>query len=125
MDLQAGTICLIAFPFTDEAKAKSRPAMIAAVDNPVFMSISGGDGKLAGMNVKFLQITSKKDPGIFNVVVEQGSEDSQGTGLRADSTIRCWNISTIHRGLIKSTLGQASGALLQKVRDKLRARLEL
>ena len=125
MDVQPGTICLIKYPFTDQAVAKLRPALVAEADNPIFLALTDSPAGLAGMNVNFIQITSSKDPGLYNIVLDTGDPCLGGTGLVPGSTIRCWNINTIHKGLIERTLGKVSPALLSQVQEKLRARLRL
>ena len=125
MEIEAGIICLVEFPFTDQAASKLRPALVAGVDNPLFLAVTDGVCSPAGMNVSFLQITSREDPGVYNVIVDPSLPGNDITGLRKISTIRCWNINTIHRGFIKMAIGRLPEPIMKEVKDKLRERLGL
>ena len=125
MPLAPGTICLITYPFTDEASSKLRPALVADADNPTFLALTDGPSSPALNNINFIQIVGHEEPGAYNIIVNPAEPAYQGTGLRTVSTIRCWNINTIHAGLISRHLGHVSNDLMTQVKEKLRLRLSL
>jgi len=125
MNPYAGMICLVKYPFTDKASAKLRPALVAGADNPIFLALGGGSSDQAGMNVNFIKITSDEEPGLYNIIVDPARPEYACTGLPKVSTVCCWNINTIHRGLIERELGKAPDDLMEQVKEKLRLRLQL
>lgn len=125
MSIRAGSICLVKYPFTDQAVAKLRPVLVAEVQNPTFLAITDGADSPAGNHLNLLQITSQNTPGLYNIVVDPSKPEFAGTGLVKTSTIMCWNINTIHKVHIERTLGEAPELLMQEVRERLKDLLSL
>lgn len=125
MPLCAGSICLIEYPFTDKAVAKLRPVLVAEPLSGTFLALTDGEGSPASQHAVFIPITSKIIPGPYNIVIEQSSPYFQFTGLNKPSTILCWNINTIHKAFIKHEIGCVPVPLMEQVRERLRALLNL
>jgi len=125
MPIRPGTICLIDYPFTDKAASKLRPALVTDFDNPIFLAVTDGTSAAALHNINFLQIVGHEDLGNYNIVVDPAKSIYKNTGLKVTSTIRCWNINTIHSGLVVRELGSVPENLMKQVKKKLRLRLGL
>ena len=125
MALGPGTICLIEFPFTEQAATgKVRPALVIEPLSGIYLAVSEGD-RSTQQHAIFLPITSKISPGQYNIVVDPTSPGFGSTGLLVPSTILCWKIYTIPKLLMSRTLGIAPEALLADVRNRLRVLLSL
>lgn len=118
--LNRGDVCLLEYPFTDRSAAKLRPALILQPFGRLFLELTGAGGSLKGADAIFVQITSKIREGEFNIILKRDNPWFASTGLRADSTIQCWNINTISKALVKRTIGKACPELMTRVDEKVR-----
>jgi hypothetical protein len=100
--------------------------MVIGAENPILIIREDGGTKLAGLNINFIQITTTIELGIYDIVVDPILPKYKSTGLQKKSMIRCWNIVTIHRGILNpQVIGYAGDELELEVKEKLRARLSL
>lgn len=97
-----GDVVLIAFPFTNFAKAKKRPALILfdSEDNDLIIC----------------RITSQISNTKYDVPVLQW----QDCGLLSPSWIRLHKIATLEKTIINSTLGKLKGKDLKLVQETIR-----
>jgi len=124
MPLTAGSICVISFPFTDKAAAKLRPALIVEPLGGFYLALTELESGATKYAV-FLPITSKPVKGIYNITVDESSPYLAETGLKAPSTILCWNLHTVPKAFIKREIGTAPPELMSQVKERLRALLSL
>ncbi len=109
MTYERGQIVLVRFPFTDLTSSKQRPALVVA--SQAFMG-SGDDLIVAAISGQRVD-----RPGEFDHVVQAW----EASGLLMPSVVRAGKLVTLHRDLIRRSLGSltatdqvAVDGLLQK-----------
>jgi mRNA-degrading endonuclease toxin of MazEF toxin-antitoxin module len=117
-----GDICLVPYPFTDQATAKLRPALVAQGFAPFMLALNDGQHSPMGQHVIFIPITSKISQGNFNIILDANTPGFAKTGLKAASTLLCWNVNTIHKDFIQRTIGVLDPEVMLDV-DKLLRRI--
>jgi mRNA interferase MazF len=125
MSISVGDICLVSFPFTDTKNSKLRPALIAEPLSNPFLVMSDVKESPTSLHAVFLPISSTASTGPYNIVIDGGDDGFAATGLKVTSTVLCWKISTIHKGLVKRKLGVVSDTVMSQVRGRLAALLDL
>ncbi|MFH0850407.1 MAG: type II toxin-antitoxin system PemK/MazF family toxin [Candidatus Bathyarchaeota archaeon] len=100
-----GKLVLIPFPYTDLTSSKLRPALV----------IHEGEQDVV---VAFI---SSKTPGNekTSVVVDEGYQDFNLTGLKTSSIIRLDKVATVLKSLIVGEIGETGSTLKKEVNEKL------
>lgn len=106
MKYQRGMVVLIHFPFTNFSGAKPRPALIVSSD-------SFNECK----DIVIAAITTQKQPNEFSVKIEQG--DLKEGFLNKESYVKCGQLVTVEKSLIKKAIAVLSKKKLESVREKL------
>lgn len=96
-----GEILLLKFPFTDEADAKRRPALLL---------IDVGDD-----DIVVARITTQNSRASFDVEIKKWRE----AGLKAASVIRLHKLATLEKKMIERKLGKLAPDDWQQVQKKL------
>jgi mRNA interferase MazF len=112
-----GDVIVVDFPFTDSDQAKIRPAVVIQNDRDntrlrktVIAMVTGN-------------LRRRSDPS--HVFVDPADPAGSSSGLQFPSLISCNNLFTIGQTGIIQILGHLSGALKQKLKDSLKAALDL
>ena len=101
MRFERGDLVLLAFPFTSEAAAKQRPALVL---------LDTGDEDLV-----VARVTTQRRTSEYDVVVQNWSE----AGLLGPSTVRVHKLATIEKRLVRKSLGRLQEADWASVRTLL------
>lgn len=110
---ERGDIVLVRFPFTDLTSTKQRPALVVASRS---FTATGEDVIVAAISGQRVE-----RPGRFDHVVQAWQE----SGLLMPSIVRAGKLVTLHRDLIRRTLGALPVIELEAVDELLRAALAL
>jgi len=110
---ERGEVVLVRFPFTDLTSSKQRPALVVA--SSIFLA-AGDDLLVAAISGQRVE-----RPGRFDHVVSKW----ESAGLLMPSVVRAGKLVTLHRDLIRRSLGSLSAADLSQVDDLLRQALAL
>lgn len=103
---QFGEIVLLAFPFTDSAAVKKRPALVL---------LDTGDG-----DVLVARLTTQSFPSLYEIALT----DWNTAGLLAPSFAKINKLATLETSLVERKLGKLADADLALVREKLRLLFE-
>lgn len=106
MKYQRGIIVLIHFPFTNFSGAKPRPALVVSSD-----SFNEGE------DIVIAAITTQRQPNEFSVRIEQ--RDLKEGSLNKESFVKCGQLVTVEKSLIKKAIAVLSKKKLESVREKL------
>jgi mRNA interferase MazF len=110
---ERGRIVLVRFPFTDLTSTKQRPALIIASRS---LTATAEDLIVAAISGQRVE-----RPGKFDYVVRAWER----AGLLRPSVVRAGKLVTLHRDLIRRTLGALPTVELDAVDELLRAALGL
>ena len=110
---ERGAIVLVRFPFTDLTSTKQRPALVIASGS---FTANGEDVIVAAISGQRVE-----RPGRFDYVVQDWRE----SGLLTPSVVRAGKLVTLHRDLIRRTLGALPVREIGAVDELLRAALAL
>jgi len=97
---------LLAFPFTDSAAVKKRPALVL---------LDTGDG-----DILVARVTPQSFPALYEIALA----DWNTAGLLAPSFAKVNKLATLEASLIERKLGKLTAADLALVREKLKAMFE-
>ena len=103
-----GIVVLVPFPFTDLSTTKVRPALVLSA-------------KPIKSDVVVAFISSKIGKGEYNV----GISPSKANGLKVPSVIICSKIATLEKTVILGELGVVEREVMDRVKLKLTAILNL
>ena len=116
MSVSRGDIVLVDYPFSDRTGSKVRPALVVQADalnrritDTILASISRSTHRASATQL-FIDISTP---------------DGGGTGLRQNSMIECANLLTYDQRLVITKIGQLSVPLLDRIKDCLKAALDL
>ena len=116
MNVSRGDIVLVDYPFSDRTGSKVRPALVVQADalnhritDTILASISRSTHRASATQL-FIDISTP---------------DGSGTGLRQDSMIQCENLLTYDQRLVINKIGQLPTSLLERIKDCLKAALDL
>lgn len=113
-----GDVVMVDHPFSDARGSKIRPMLVVQSDVR---------NRLLNHTVVAMLTTNLNfvgsDP--TQVLVDITTPDGAGSGLNANSAIRCGNLFTLHENAILRKVGALSAVLMQQVDDGLKAALEL
>lgn len=104
------SIVLVPFPFDDFSVLKVRPALCLTSQIGIHHHVI----------IAFISSQIPDDLIESDVIIKQGTEYSDGTGLTVDSAIRLHKIVTIPKYLIKRKLGTIGKTLEVEVKEKIR-----
>lgn len=110
MTCRRGDVVLVPFPFTDLSTTKQRPALVISPDG----------WNLARQDVVLVAITSQITSSVEASDLHLSPDDELAAGLPKPSLIRPTKLFTMHRGLLKRTLGQLPAATTETVLGQLR-----
>jgi len=88
-----GKIVLVPFPFTDLSSSKLRPALV----------LHEGHRDVV---VAFISSKLPTEQCQTDIIVDEGSKDFKGTGLKVSSVIRLDKIATIEKHLVRGEIGE-------------------
>lgn len=118
MKVHRGDVVIIDHPFSDATGSKVRPALVVQ-----------SDPRNALLNETIISLISKNLKHIgtdqTQLLIEIGTMDGKGTGLKVDSVVKCGKLFTLHEDLVRKKIGILSVSLMQQVNDCLKAALEL
>lgn len=103
MELSAGDIVLVPFPFTDLTARKKRPAMV----------LSDQGYNRTSPDVIVLGITSNLANAAHSVLIQ--TADLASGDLPKPSRVKADKVLTIHRSLIRQKVGSLRGAAVEQV----------
>ncbi len=103
---QFGEIILLAFPFTDSAAIKKRPALVL---------LDTGDG-----DVLVARVTTQSFPSPYEIALADWST----AGLLASSFVKINKLATLETSLVERKLGKLTDADLALIREKLKLLFE-
>ena len=112
--LTRGDIVLAAFPYTNLAMQKRRPALVLNENT------DQGDVILA-----FISSQIPSSPSATSLLLENSDPEFSQTGLKADSVIRLDKIATIERHLITRRLGKLPESRGQEMQQALLQALKI
>ena len=101
--LVKGDVIVIAFPFSDLANVKRRPALVIKVPK--------------GDDILVSQITGKSYDKSVEVLIKK--EDFQKGGLKFDSYVRLDKILTIEKSLVKYKTGELKQEKFNEILNKI------
>lgn len=117
-NVQRGDIVVASFPYSDQTGSKKRPALVVqddrwndCLDDTILAFITSGSHQHLGAPTQKL--------------VQMGTAESSGSGLRTDSVIECNTLVTYDIGLIVNRIGRLSPAVMIEIDQCLRASLGL
>jgi mRNA interferase MazF len=115
--MQRGDVVLADFPFQDIPASKVRPAVVVQND---------ADNQVLANTVLVMITGNLADAGqLTNVLVDPGTAEGTGCGLRGPSLIKCGNLATIRQQRILRVIGHLTDEAMRQVNSSLRAALEL
>ncbi len=116
MIVSRGEIVLLDYPFSDRTGSKVRPALVVQSDvlnhritDTIVASISRSTHRASATQL-FIDISMP---------------EGVGTGLRQNSMVQCENLLTCDQRLVIAKIGQLSAPLLERIKDCLKAVLDL
>jgi mRNA interferase MazF len=115
--MRRGDLVLADFPFQDMPGRKIRPAVVVQND---------ADNKLLANTILAMITGNLAGTGrSTNVLIDPGTPDGEGSGLRGPSLIKCGNLATIGQQRVLRVIGRLSDPVLRQVTSALKAALEL
>ena len=116
MSVSRGDIVLVDYPFSDGTGSKVRPALVVQADalnrritDTILASISRSTHRASATQL------------LIGIATPEGS----ASGLRQNSMIQCENLLTYDQRLVITKIGQLSAPLLDRIKDCLKAALDL
>ena len=103
--MRRGDVVLADFPFQDIAGGKIRPAVVVQADDE-----SSANTILAMVTGHILQ---ERDD--TTILIDPGSSEGFGSGLRGPSIIKCRNIATVRKQRILRVIGRLNDDTMRKV----------
>jgi mRNA interferase MazF len=118
MNVQRGDVVMVDWLFSDRTGSKRRPALVVqadayhtALDDTILALITGSARRRVGA--------------LTQLEIDITTPDGMQTGLVINSVVQCENLLTVDRQFIQRIRGRFSAALMQKVKDCLKAALEV
>jgi mRNA interferase MazF len=116
MSVSRGDIVLVDYPFSDRTGSKVRPALVVQADN---LNSRITDTILASIS------RSTHRTSATQLFIDISAPEGGGTGLRQTSMIQCENLLTYDQRLIITKIGRLSAPMLERIKDCLKAALDL
>lgn len=108
-------VVLVTYPFTDLQGAKVRPAVV--------ISPNAFNSSQDGVFVLITSNTTRQSQ--YEVMVGLTHPEFPNTGLSKESVIRVSKFVTLHKSMVRATIGVLGPKLASEVESQLRAFLEL
>lgn len=117
MKIKRGDVVLVKFPFTNLSSTKRRPAVV--------VSSNRFNEKLS--DVIFVPMTTTAHRGHDNgeVLILKDSESGKLAGIKMDSIIKCFGITSITKDFVYKVIGSLLPQDLKKVSNVLKIVLDL
>ncbi len=116
--VRRGDVVVANFPYSDQSGSKKRPALVVqddrwnqSLDDTILAFITSGVHQYVGAPTQKL--------------IQMGTPESSGSGLRTDSVIECNTLLTYDISLIVNSVGRLNPAVMADIDNCLRASLGL
>ena len=117
MNVSRGDVVLIDFPFSSGAGHKLRPAVVVQNDR--------NNHRFQSTILAPITSNTRHSGEPTQVLIEIAAPDGQLTGLLRPSVVKCENLATVERRLLRRKIGRLPPALLAQVAAALKASLDL
>jgi mRNA-degrading endonuclease toxin of MazEF toxin-antitoxin module len=115
--MSRGDVILVRFPHPSGGRGKKRPAVV--VQSDAYASTVGTVVVAEATS----NLTLANDPACL--FIDAITPEGQATGLLRDSVVSCLVLVTVYKDTIAQVLGSLSPAMIQKLKDCLKAALAL
>ena len=118
MNVQRGDIVIVDYPYSDQIRSKTRPALVVQsdiwnqrFDTTIIASITSSHHRRVGAATQYL--------------IDVATADGQQTDLRLNSIVQCENLLTYNQSRIRNVIGSLSDSAMQQIDTCLKAALDI